>query len=366
MFNVSQKSKALLSITTTVALLAFASFADVATNKPVDLSKTKDLFAQPVQPNPLTSDPAAVLVRVNGAEITRGEILKKLDQMMQQYAGRVPPQQLQQMQSRLFDSVKNQLIMQKLLEEAVKADKIQVSDEEVTEAFNKIAEGFPSPAEFEKALAQSDVTPEEIKAELKDQLAIQKLLESKVANITDATEEEAKAFYDENPDKFKRPETVTASHILIKVEETDTEEIKAEKKAKLEKIRADIISGTNTFDKAAAEYSDCPSKARGGDLGTFEKGQMVPAFEAAAFSQEVDEVGDVIETRYGYHIIKVTAHQQAGVVPFDEAKEQIEKFLTNSKKKEVIDAYMKQLRDAATIEDLTAAPQEAAAQSEEK
>ena len=145
-----------------------------------------------------------------------------------------------------------------------------------------------------------------------------------------------------------------ASHILIKFEETDTDETKAAKKVQIEKIRADIISGTNTFEEAATAHSDCPSKAQGGSLGNFGKGQMVPEFEVAAFTQEIDEVGDVVETQFGYHIIKVTDHQEAGVVPYEESKEQLMVFLTGQKKQEAVSAFIKSLRDSATIEVVTA------------
>jgi peptidyl-prolyl cis-trans isomerase C len=85
---------------------------------------------------------------------------------------------------------------------------------------------------------------------------------------------------------------------------------------------------------------------------------MVPEFEVAAFSQEVEEVGDVIETKFGYHIIKVSEHQDAGVISFDEAKDRIIEFLSGQKKQEAVKNYLKELRDEATIEDLTLQPTE--------
>jgi len=187
-------------------------------------------------------------------------------------------------------------------------------------------------------------------ASIKEQLTIKLFLEGKTKDIVDATEAEAKEFYDSNPDRFKKPENVTASHILIKFEDTDTDETKAKKKADLEKIRKDIIAGTVTFEDAAKAHSGCPSSAQGGSLGTFGKGQMVPEFEVAAFSQENGEIGEVIETSFGYHIIKVTAHQEESIVKFDEVKDQIISVLTNQKKQEAINAFIKSLRDSAKIE----------------
>ncbi len=336
------------------AALVFMGYGNAHAGKKdvekVSLTKAEDLFAQPVKPNPLTSDPASVVVRVNGQDITRGEIDEMMNQTLQRVAGRVPPDKLQQLRVQMYENIKEQLITKKLLDAAIAKSDVTVSDAEVQEAIDKIKANVPPGKTLEEALAASGTTLEKLTANIKEQLKTQKFLESKVKDIPDATEAEAKEFYDSHPDDFKKPETVTASHILIKFDENDTDETKAAKKAKLEKIRADIIAGSNTFAEAATEYSDCPSKVRGGELGTFGKGQMVPQFEVAAFSQEVDEVGDVIETQFGYHIIKVTEHQQAGTVSFDEAKDQIISYLTNKKKQEAISKYIKSLRDSATIE----------------
>jgi peptidyl-prolyl cis-trans isomerase C len=320
--------------------------------EPVDLAQTQDLFTEPVKPNPLTSDPEAVVVRVNGEDITRGEIQELMNAAMAQLAGRVAPQQMQQLQGQMYAQVKNDLIVKKLLDaEVAKAD-IQVDDAKVTEAIEQIKGEIPEGQSFEALLAAQGVTEAELTENLRKDMATRKFLESKADGIADATEEEAKEFYDGNPDRFKKPESVTASHILIKFDEGDTDEAKAEKKAQLEKIRADIVAGTITFADAASGNSDCPSKAQDGSLGTFGKGQMVPEFEVAAFTQEIDEVGDIVETQFGYHIITVSDRQEEGVVTYDEAKEQILGFLSGQKKQQAVQDYVKSLRDAATIEEI--------------
>lgn len=323
--------------------------------EPVDLAQTEDLFTQPIQPNPLTTDPAAVVVRVNGEDITRGEIIEVMNASLQQLAGQVPPQQLQQMQAQLYQNVQDQLITKKLMDAALAAANVEVSEEDVNNALDEVRASVPAGQDLETALAAQGATIEELRTNIKEQLATQKFLEAKAEGIADATEAEAQEFYDSNPDRFQRPEGVSASHILIKFEETDTDETKAEKKAQLEKIRADIIAETISFEEAATAHSGCPSSAQGGSLGTFGKGQMVPEFEIAAFTQEIDEVGDVVETSFGYHIIVVTERQEAGTVSFEESKEQIILFLTGQKKQEVVTAFIKSLRDSATIE-MVAAP----------
>jgi len=353
MFNKVTKTT-LMALPVAIALVFTGcdeeEIAEAPVAEQVDLAQTEDLFSEPIQPNPLTTDPDAVLVRVNGEEITRGDVQKLMAAAMQQVAGQVPPQQLQQMQTQMYNNVREQLITKKLMDAAIVAANVVVSEEDLAAAMDEIRASVPPGQELDAALAASGTTLEELTENIKEQLATRQFLESKTEGVADATEAEAREFYDANPDRFKKPESVSASHILIKFDEADTDETKAEKKAQLEMIRTDIIAGTITFQDAAATNSHCPSKAQGGSLGTFGKGQMVPEFEVAAFTQEIDEVGDVVETQFGYHIIKVSDRQEEGVVDFEESKEQIVGFLSNQKKQEAVAAYIKSLRDAATIE----------------
>ncbi len=353
MFNKLAKTTFLMALV--AAALVFTGcdeeeIAEAPAAEQVDLAQTEDLFAQPVQPNPLTTDPNAVVVRVNGEEITRGEIQEVMDAAMRQAGGQVPPQQLQQMQAQMYQRIRDDLITKKLMDAAIAAANVVVSEEDLAAAMDDIRSNVPPGQDLETSLAAAGTTLEELTANVKEQLATRQFLESKTEGITEATEAEAREFYDANPDRFKKPESVTASHILITTAETDTEEAKAEKKANLEKIRTDINAGTVTFEDAATANSDCPSKAQGGSLGTFGKGQMVPEFEIAAFTQDIDEVGDVVETQFGYHIIKVSKRDEAGVVSFEESEEQIMAFLTGQKKQEAVTAFIKSLRDSATIE----------------
>ncbi|MCT4508034.1 MAG: peptidylprolyl isomerase [Tepidibacter sp.] len=144
-----------------------------------------------------------------------------------------------------------------------------------------------------------------IKENFLKQYAIGKLL-SEVR----VEEKEAKEFYENNKEQFKSPEGVQASHILVDDE------------AKAKEILAEINDGLS-FEDAAKKYSKCPSKERGGDLGLFSKGQMVPEFENAAFSMEKGEVSEPVKTQFGYHIIKLTDKKDADTKSFDEVKDNI-------------------------------------------
>lgn len=151
------------------------------------------------------------------------------------------------------------------------------------------------------------------------------------------TEEELKAFYDQNQQQFKKGETVNAKHILTDSEETCKE------------ILASITNGEKTFEDAAKEFSTCPSKERGGDLGEFGKGQMVKEFEDAAFAAEIGQVVGPVQTQFGYHLIKVEKKNEATVIEFEQIKENLrtnllqqkQELAYNKKVAELKEKYMK-------------------------
>lgn len=157
---------------------------------------------------------------------------------------------------------------------------------------------------------------EKIKEGLVKQYALNNLL----SNIS-ASEDELLNFYNENKEKFQKPESVVASHILI-----DTEE-------KASSILKEMNEGL-AFEDAAQKYSSCPSKEQGGNLGEFTKGQMVPEFEAAAFSMELDTISDPVKTQFGYHIIKLISKNEEALSTFDEVKDQLNQQVLGMKQQE--------------------------------
>lgn len=356
MFNILMSKKSIMVLPVAAALLLTGCEEEEMANSPepapVDLTQTEDLFSAPVKPNPLTTDPAAVVVRVNGEDITRGEINEMMAMAMQRFGGQIPPEQLQAVQGQMYAQIKEELINQKLLAAAVSAENIQVDDAEVANTIVEIRGSLPEGQTLEAALEKEGQTLEMLQDKIRSDMATRQLMESKTADVPAATEAEAKEFYESNPDQFTAPENVSASHILITFDDTDTDETKAAKKTKLEELRQSILAETVTFEDAATENSDCPSSAQGGSLGTFGKGRMVPAFEVAAFSQEVGEIGEIIETQFGYHIIMVSDHQEEGTMEFEETKDKLIDYLTNQKKQQAVVDYIASLRDSATIEEM--------------
>lgn len=160
---------------------------------------------------------------------------------------------------------------------------------------------------------------------------LQRYAVNKLFETIEVSDEEAKGFYDANQDQFAEAEKVSAAHILV-----DTEE-----KAK---VVMEEIAGGKDFAEAAGEYSSCPSKERGGDLGTFGKGQMVPEFEEAAFGAPAGEVVGPVQTQFGFHLIKVGEQVPASTQEFEAVAASIKQNLAAAKQQEVYLAKVEELK----------------------
>ena len=167
---------------------------------------------------------------------------------------------------------------------------------------------------------------------VKENLLTSYAVEKVIASIR-VSEADAKAFYDENPDKFVGEETVNASHILVDSEERARE------------IYEKIAAGELTFEQAAKDYSSCPSKEQGGSLGEFGRGQMVPEFDSAVFSMQVGEVTkDPVKTQFGYHLIRLNNRSEATPLTFEEMKDSITEQLLREKQTKAYESRINQLK----------------------
>lgn len=308
------------------------------------LASDANLFAPAAMPS---SNPNAVAVTVNGKEIKQGEVDTEVGKLMMRAQGRVPPERMMQMRGQMVDDVTEALVVKMLLEKAIEEEKITATDEEMAEGRAKVAGMLEPGITLEQQLAQVNMTEEEFQKSLALDIRINKLLKSK-AGEAEISDEEVKKFYEENAGRFDMPESVTASHILITTDPEDDDAAKAGKKAKIEALRQQIIDGAD-FAELAMENSDCPSKARGGDLGTFGRGQMVPPFEGAAFTQEIGKVGDVVETQFGYHLILVAKRDPARTLPLEEVSERIKEGLQMQNQQTAVKDYIEQLKTDADI-----------------
>ena len=291
-------------------------------------------------------DPVAV---VNGEKISKSDLEKTFNEALGQSG--VPASKLtaeQKIQG--YRQILDGMIIEKLVDK--QASGVQISNEEADAQLAKIKQQFPSEEVFQSEMKKSGLTMDQFMSNLKRSIRQTKWMQSQVQGKDAVTEDDAKKFYDANPEKFTNPDIVKASHILFRLapDATPEQAKAAEKKAKDAIVRA---NKGEPFDKLAAELSEEPgAKERGGDLGYFPKDKMVPEFADAAFAQKVGSVSATpVKTKFGYHVIKVTDKKPAGTATFDEAKGQIIQFLQRQKQNDVFKSVIHDLRQSAKIED---------------
>ena len=331
-------------------VIAICIFSVMSCNKkeePAVLPSVAEPEMNAVQPEAKV-DENFVVVSVNGKDIIQGEVEKELQNILMQYQGRVPPQQMVQLQSQFKKQAVESLINKQLLFEETDKQNIEASDEEIEAEVKKVSAQFETPEKFKERLEQMGMSEEKLREDIKQNYRIEKLIKSKLPEIT-VTDEDISLFYKENPENFSVPEQIQASHILLSLEPDASDEVKKEKQSELQAVLEKIKKGDD-FAELARKHSDCPSKEKGGELGSFPRGAMVKAFEDVAFNLKKDEVSDVVETQFGFHIIKLTGRTEASTTPLEQVKDKISTYLETQKQSKEVAAYLEKLRSAAKID----------------
>jgi len=287
-----------------------------------------------------------VVATVNGENITKQQLQDLFNAALQASGAKVqdlnPQQQLGGYTQLLQD-----LIMDKLVAEASASEK--VSDADVDAELAKIKGQFPDEKAFQEQIAQSGMTPEKLKENIRTGLQQSRWMKSQV-KAPEVTDAQAKAFYDSNIKEFEQPETVKASHILFMVDPDAPADVVKQKEDAAAKAAERAAAGED-FTKLAKELSEEPGASEsGGDLGFFPKDRMVPEFAEVAFVQKVGDISKPVKTQFGWHVIKVTDKKAAGTVPFDQVKDQVTSFLKSSGQREAAQAVLNKLKESAKIE----------------
>ncbi|MFI3210364.1 MAG: peptidylprolyl isomerase [Peptostreptococcaceae bacterium] len=295
-----------------------------------------------------------VVALVNGTEISAGYYKKNLDLQKQAlesiYGSDVWSQEIEEgmtFEKAIKDDILQQLINVEIIFSKVKERDLLPSDEEVNTMVDEINEVMEENEDYKKSLDEAGIDQEFIIRQETEKLALTNYETNFIEN-TVITDEDAKTYYDSNKDEFEIDE-VDASHILISTMDDEgtsfDEEQKEEARAKAQGI-LDRINAGEDFAELAKEFSDDPgSGSLGGELGFFGKGEMVPEFEEASFELQVGEVSELVETYFGYHIIKVNDKNE-GIVDFEEVKDELKEMLVQQKLSEEVE----ELIQNATIE----------------
>lgn len=267
------------------------------------------------------------------------------------------------------DKIVNELIVKTLIDEEIAKRNIAATDEDVQNELKTIIDKVGSKEELNRILKQRNVSNAQFTEDLKTQIKIKKLVDSiEKVNISDA---ETEKYYNSHKKEFTHGEQVRASHILIsanmleliqqfkaKNPDMDPTELNAKieeriaaQKVKAEAILAEVKKNPDNFEKIAQKDSDDKASGeRGGELGFFTKEAMVPEFSKAAFSLKPNTISELVQSPYGFHIIKVTDRMEAGTTPFVKVKDEIKFYLETQKQVEVLKKLTDGLLKNAKIE----------------
>jgi peptidyl-prolyl cis-trans isomerase C len=337
-------TKTLALLLAAAPLLGGALFAaDAAdTNAPSPakpMFKASDLFAD------------TVVAKGKGLEIKRSQLDEALVNVKSTLASQnqtVPPEQMASFEQ----SVLNRLIqMQLLLAKATDADKAKAKDE-CAKRMAEIKTSIGSDENLNRHLKSVGLTLEQFQSKMIEESTAQNALERELK--ISVSNDDIKKFYDDNPSKFEQPEMVRASHILLSTQDPiSKEDLSAEKKAAKRKLAEDLLKRARAgedFAKLARDFSEDPgSKDNGGEY-KFGRGQMVAEFETAAFSLKTNEISDIVTTKFGYHIIKLSEKIPAQKVDLAKVSTQIHEYLAGLQLRKLAPDYFTQIKKDAGVE----------------
>lgn len=305
--------------------------------------------AEKPEPKPIELPPGdGPVAKVNGEDIAREMFNREFRQTLERYQ-RARHDVQPALRERLKDNIVRRLVDQALIRQQATKMKVTIPEDEMGTKWTEHKKRYGSDEAFKSFLERAGTTADDVRRQFESNLMREKVF-AKVSESVTVDGKEVRKFYDDNQARYDEPEQVKASHILLRVPPNAKPEEKAAKKKKAEEILATARSGKKSFEDLAKEFGEDPTKARGGDLGYFTKGRMVKPFEEAAWKLKKGQVSDVVETQFGFHIIKKTDYKKAAKRPFKDVKAQIERSLTARKRNEAIRTALSKWKEEAELE----------------
>ena len=271
-------------------------------------------------------------ITVNGEELDNVLVAQEVERLRPDYERYIEENQADPPEGQLEEWAGENIVERTLMMQAAAGLDVEIPPDQIDAAFDEVKDNIGE-------------TPEEdVRAEIVLQMKLDHLMRQAVADVPQPPEAKLKAYYDENLEMFVRAEQVRASHIIKHVNPSVDRETAF---AEIVEIQTQLNAGA-PFEELASQHSDCPDSA--GDLGFFERGQMVEEFEKVAFAMEVGQISDIFLTDFGYHIVKVQDHIPGGPVPFEDVKDQLGEHLLEQAKSQAVEAYLDGLKSGAKIE----------------
>lgn len=289
-------------------------------------------------------EPTAVVLTVNDQPVYSWEIGLLIPQMQQEMAR----QGMQPQQDQVIQASMQRVVDSKLLAQEARRQKMQANDERVKVTMAQVEQQAGSRAKLDEALSQLGITYALLEDSVIEADLVQVFIETTIDPQVSVTAEDVETYYNENPQMFQQPEQVHARHILMKTGAEATSDAKAAALAKAAAARKRAVAGED-FAALATEMSEGPSAPQGGDLGFFGRQQMVAPFADAAFALEVGQISEVVETQFGYHVIKVEEKKPASTMSLDEVRQPLEQMLRQNQGGQATNSVLEQLAAKAAI-----------------
>jgi peptidyl-prolyl cis-trans isomerase SurA len=295
-----------------------------------------------------------IVARVNNRIITRSDYQHGEDELKQEVQQQDPANADKLFNDRKKDVLRDLIDQQLLLEKG--ADLGITGETELIKWLDDMRKQMKldTMEDLEKAAQSQGISFEDFKQNKRNQIITQQVIGKEVGQRLNITPEEEKQFYEEHKSDLQRPEEIRLSEILVSTQkkdspgtEVDAQELAAAK-AKADDLLAQIRKGAS-FEDLAKKSSDGPSAAQGGDLGQFQRGTLAKELEDTTFAMKPGDVSDVIRTKQGFVILKVTEHQKAGIPPMQEIEPRIQDALYMQKLQPALRAYLQKLREDAFI-----------------
>lgn len=290
--------------------------------------------------NEESGETQALAASVNGVPIKIDDLAPQVDGDLRKYKKYGVQRQDNDLLKALRMQALEKLISVELLYQEARKIKVDDLDERVAAKLSELKEQNGEHEGFDA---------EKIREVVTKQLMIEEYLAQNKLKDPEAPESEVKEYYEKNKEAFRRKESVRTRHVLVSVAADATPEEKAAARKKIEEARK-LILGGKPFEEIAKEYSNCNSASGGGELGYQEKGYMPQEFDDVAFSLEPGKLSEIVETKFGYHIIEVIDHRSAGIQPFEEVKDFIARYLNIQQRRKAMDAHLSALRKKAKVD----------------
>lgn len=284
-----------------------------------------------------------VVARVNGLEIAKDDLVRRAEALKQGLAPEdVGPD--------FYQKVLEGIVRGELLSQSATDKGFAATPSEVDLEIGNRGQQMGGAAALETALQSSGMTMAEYRVDVEKELSVQKLIEEDFMPSLTISDEAKRTFYAGNTESMRSPLEFRAAHILILVEEGAEPEVKSERQKKAQALLSMIEMGQDFAELAEKNSGDPGSKDNAGELPWMGEGQTVPPFEAAMKSLEPGQLSGVVETQFGYHIIKLLERRGGVVTPFEEIEPRIEEFLKQQGLRDKIDQEIELLLGAAAVE----------------